>query len=171
MFFSGWGSPSSIQSASMDGTSKGTLHSTGLTHPNDIALDLPMQRVYWTDGFMGTIEYSYYNGSSRTTLVQIDSYIFGITLDTFLVFFSEWSNNTIRYVHKLDETSPILTINDNLRAYARGMVLVHPNRQPSGTYKSVASHTRARKVATVEPACLVCQVQTSKMSMISIRLV
>ena len=134
MFFSGWGNPSSVQSASMDGTGMGTLHTSGLIHPNDLALDIPSQQIYWTDGFLGAVEYSYYNGSGRTTLVQITSYIFGISLDQFLVFFSEWGNNTIQYVHKLDSQSPVLTINDDLMSYAKGMVLVHPTKQPTGMY-------------------------------------
>ena len=132
MFFSGWGSPSSIQTSSMDGSNKGVLHSSGLLHPNDIAVDIPSQRIYWTDGFMGLIEYSNYDGTGRTTLVRISSYVFALTLDPFLIFFGEWSNNTIRYVHKLDNMSPILIINDDLMSSAKGLVLVHPNRQPAG---------------------------------------
>ena len=139
MFFSGWGAPSTIQSASMDGANQGTIHSTSLTHPNDIALDIPAQRVYWTNGFQGSIEYSNYDGTNRQTLAQIDSYIFGLTLDPYLIFFSEWGNNSIRYIHKLDDQSPVLVINDELTSSAKGLVLIHPNRQPAGKFGEMSA--------------------------------
>lgn len=125
---------SSIQTASMDGANLQTLHSTRLVHPNDISLDIPSQKIYWTDGVMGTIEFSDYNGANRGQFLLLPStYLYGMTLDPFLVFFGEWQNNTIRYAHKIDAQSPTLIINDDLTVSASGMVLVYPDRQPTGT--------------------------------------
>lgn len=133
MFFSSWSSQSSIQRASMDGSNKETLHSTDMIQPNDISLDIPNQLIYWTDGYTSNIQYSNYSGLNRGILTQLPAtYIFGLTLDSYLVFFAEWGNNTIQYLHKLDDQSPVLTINDNFTTNAGGIVLVYPDKQTTG---------------------------------------
>ena len=133
MFFSSWSSQSSIQTASMDGSAKVTLHNTNMIHPNDIALDIPNQLIYWTDGYLGTIQFSNYSGLGRGSVIALPSaYLFGITLDPSLIFFGEWENNTIKYLHKLDDQSPVLIINDNFTTNAGGIVFVSPDKQPSG---------------------------------------
>ena len=133
MFWSAWANPSTIQTASMDGSAGSTLHQDGMIQPNNIALDIPSQVIYWTDGALSNIQYSNYSGLNRGVLIQLpSSYIFGISLDSFLVFFGDWGNNTIRYLHRLDDQSPVLVINDNLTTNAGEIVMVYPDKQPAG---------------------------------------
>lgn len=135
MFWSSWGSPSTIQTASMDGSASSILHSDGMIQPNDIALDIRSQLLYWTDGVLSNIQYSNYTGENRGILIQVPfSYLFGISLDSFLIFFGEWGNNTLRYLHKLDDQSPVLIINDNLTTISGEIVLVSPDKQPRGEF-------------------------------------
>jgi len=52
-----------IERASMDGTSRTVLHSTGLTFPSGITLDYTSQTLYWIDAARLRIESSGVDGS------------------------------------------------------------------------------------------------------------
>ena len=82
---------------------------------------------------VGVIQFSDYNGNNKGDFVQVpSSYLFGITLDSYVVFFGDWDANTISYAHKLDPDSPALIIKSNLTAIVDGMELVSPDKQAPG---------------------------------------
>lgn len=63
-----------IISASMDGTNKQALIQRGVEWPTGLAVDIPTQRLFWTDFRLGTIETALLNGKDRHIIkrFQID---------------------------------------------------------------------------------------------------
>lgn len=146
-FWSVWGNPSSIQSGSMDFSTIHLVH-TNLVQPNDIVLDLPNQQIYWTDGMLQTIKYSDYNGRNVGTFFSDSSaYLFGITLDSYIVYFSDWASNTVKYIHKFNPQGPVLTLKENNTAIASGLEVIEPNRQPNGMRIVTISYRMDRTLA------------------------
>lgn len=58
-----------VERASMDGTSRSILHSTGLVSPIALALDTDTQTLYWIDNAKDQLESSFVNGSNRKTVI------------------------------------------------------------------------------------------------------
>ena len=57
-----------IERASLDGTGRIVLHSSGLIWPNGLTLDHIARKLYWIDGNLDRIESSNVDGSNRTVL-------------------------------------------------------------------------------------------------------
>ncbi len=68
LYWTDTGSLNKIERASMDGTSRRVLHSTSLTDPYGLALDIDTQTLYWTDISRNVIERSNTDGTNRLTL-------------------------------------------------------------------------------------------------------
>ena len=135
MFWSTWGTVSTISSASMDFGAVRLLHNN-LVQPNDIALDTENQMIYWTDGMQGAIKYSGYTSNIVGTFFSDpSSYLFGISLDRYIVYVSDWNSNTVKYLHKFNPESAVLILKSNDTALANGLEVVEENRQPSGKEK------------------------------------
>ncbi len=115
----------------MDGSNRQTLHSTGLVWPNDVTLDYPTRRLYWIDAFLDRIEHSNYDGTNRVTLIGGLDHPFSLTIEGNLVFWSDWSDNSIRFAHKsLNLGTAVLR--DFLRVRPYGIAAVTPDRQADG---------------------------------------
>ena len=128
VFWTDWGNPSKIEKASMDGTNRQVIHSTGLVWPNDITLDYPARRAYWVDAFLDRIEYSNYDGTGRMTLISDLDHPFSLTVAGNLVFWTDWSDDSVRVAHKtLNQGVGVLR--DFLRDRPYGIVSVTPDRQ------------------------------------------
>lgn len=56
MYWTDWGLVAKIERSHMDGRSRQVLVTSQVTWPNGLALDLPNDRLYWTDGKRGLIE-------------------------------------------------------------------------------------------------------------------
>ena len=57
-----------IERASMDGTSRTVLHSTGMSYPYGLTIDYENQILYWSDYSYDRVESSYVNGTGRVVL-------------------------------------------------------------------------------------------------------
>ncbi|KAK3747611.1 hypothetical protein QZH41_013666, partial [Actinostola sp. cb2023] len=68
MYWADWGLVAKIERSHMDGHNREVLVSSTITWPNGLALDLPNNRLYWTDGKRGTIESVSINGTNRRTI-------------------------------------------------------------------------------------------------------
>jgi len=62
-----------IERASMDGTSRTTLHSTSLGFPSGLTLDYTTQTLYWIDAARLRIESSGVDGSNRRTVTTVNA--------------------------------------------------------------------------------------------------
>ena len=131
LFWTDWGSPAKIEKASMDGSNRQILHSTGLVWPNDIALDYSTRRAYWVDAFLDRIQHSNYDGTNRVTLISGLDHPFSLTIAGNLVFWSDWSDDSIRVAHKRVNLG-VGVLRDFLRVRPYGMASVTPDRQATG---------------------------------------
>jgi len=115
----------------MDGDMRTTLHSTGLVWPNGITLDYSTERLYWVDAFLNRMEYSFYDGSQRTILISGLSHPFALTVFGDLVYWTDWSHNSVFSTHKTLSLG-IGTVRGFLRGQPYGIEAVDVSRQASG---------------------------------------
>ena len=128
MFWTDWGDIGKIESASMDGSNRQVIHSTGVAWPNGIALDYSTQRIYWVDALLDRIEYSSYNGSNRVVLLSDLPHPFAITIEGSLVFWTDWAINSVFSAHK-ELALGVQTVREFLRERPFGIESVSPTRQ------------------------------------------
>lgn len=130
MYWTDWGAVAKIERASMDGSDRRVLHSTGLTWPNGLTIDYPAQKIYWADASLDRIEYSNVDGSGRFILFSGLDHPFSITLQGNLLFWTDWFNNAIHVAHKiLGASEGNLTLYSNLRDRPFGIEAVSSTRQ------------------------------------------
>ena len=115
----------------MDGSDRRVLHSAGLVWPNDITLDYQQRRVYWVDAFLDRIEHSFYDGSDRVVLVGGLAHPFGLVLAGELVFWTDWSDNSVRVTHSRQSLG-VGVLREFLRVRPFGIEAVTPTRQANG---------------------------------------
>ena len=81
MYWTNAGRWDSIQRADIDGTNVKDLVTTGLSEPQDLALDLAGGKMYWTDQGTDKIQRAYLDGSNIEDLVSTLDYPVGLALD------------------------------------------------------------------------------------------
>jgi len=100
MYFSDWGAVGWIEKASMDGTNRTVIHNTSLVWPNALTLDIPNQNLYWADASLDKIEKSGVDGTNRMLLARSGVvHPFGMVLGGNILYFTDWSDDTIRYLN------------------------------------------------------------------------
>lgn len=97
LFWTDWedGNPR-IERAAMDGSNRTRIKPPGLRYPNGLAIDFSAQRLYWCDAGSDKVGSMFFDGTSQ----QINSqsrqmHAFGLALYRDLLFWSDWSKNTI----------------------------------------------------------------------------
>lgn len=136
MYWTDWGSPAKIERASMDGMGRTVLHNTQLVWPNGITIDYEAQKIYWIDANLDRIEYSNVNGTGRRVLRSTTLHPFSITLEGDLLFWTDWSSDTIFTTHKAGGQS-VGTVYSSLRNRPFGIEAITPDRQsPSNLFFS-----------------------------------
>ena len=133
MYFTDWGAVGRIEKASMDGTNRTVIHNTSLVWPNALTLDIPTQTLYWADASLDKIEKSNVDGTNRVVLAQTGvSHPFAMVLRDGTLYFSDWSDNTIRY---LNASGGAVTQLHSVATYATstlfGIQIVDSLRQPT----------------------------------------
>ena len=141
MFWTDWGEPSLIERASMDGKGRIVLHSVGINQPLGVTCDYEAQRVYWCDSGFDRIEFSFYDGGSRTVLVSAADGVeipFSLTIHGDLLYWTDWQENAIYGTHKIHGTDPIGNFTDVVIIYEglpinpNGIEAITAQRQPEG---------------------------------------
>lgn len=116
----------------MDGTSRTTLHNTGLQWPNGLTLDLASQTLYWVDAGFDRIESSNSNGTNRRVLTT--SYIFhpfGIDIFRGRLYWTDWQTNAVLSASVAQPTSVGVVIS-NLIFDPMGVKVISTEKQPAG---------------------------------------
>lgn len=131
IFWTDWGVPAKIEKASMDGSSRQTLHSLGLVWPNGVTLDYATRRVYWVDAFLDRIEHSRYDGMDRVTLISNLRHPFAVTIEGSLIFWTDWDSNSVLVAHK-QQALRVQVLREFLRVRPYGIEAVTPTRQANG---------------------------------------
>ncbi len=96
MYWTDTGTIDKIERASMDGTSRRVLHSTGLTLPYGLTLDIVTQTLYWTDISRNVLEKSNADGTGRVVLTSrmiLDPYF--LTYYDGNLYWGDWAYNRI----------------------------------------------------------------------------
>lgn len=122
-----------IERASMDGTSRTVLHSTGLSRVYAMTLDYDSQILYWADYINNRIESSFTNGSNRVLVTSS-----GIT-DPFRMTFYDgrlyWTDLALNSIYTLSLNAPSTVSRVlGLSQDPYGIQVVAKERQPGGTY-------------------------------------
>lgn len=124
-----------IEKASMDGTSRSVLHSTGLSLAYGLTLDYNNQILYWADYANNRIESSFTNGTNRVLVTSSGLFDpFGITFYNGSLF---WTDHSQHNIYKLNLSTPsTITRFLGVGQDAFGIHVVTEERQPPGVLYS-----------------------------------
>lgn len=103
MFWTDYGETAKIERSFMDGGGRRTLISSDLSQPSGITIDYLSERIYWTDSYLGNIEYANYDGTGRTALETAEAgifYPFAVTVANELLFWTDLTSGSIYATHK-----------------------------------------------------------------------
>ena len=128
MYWSDWGNVPRIEKASMDGSGRVVIHSTNLTWPNALTLDIPSQTLYWADASFDKVESSRVDGSNRRLITNSGIiHPFAIAVKDMSLYLTDWSLQSIGHIPNLGNTSSILhTLSCNR---PNGIQIVDPLKQ------------------------------------------
>ena len=120
-----------IERASMDGTNRVVLHSTGLSSVYGLTLDYDTQILYWADSSYQRIEKSFIDGTSREIVTSS-----GITNPFGITFYSNklyWTDRSLKGIYTLNLNSPHSIRNlIKTRNIPYGIQAISSERQPQG---------------------------------------
>ena len=126
-----------IEKASLDGSFRTILHSTGLSNNIGLTLDYRSQTLYWSEySYNGRIERSSVNGSNRETTLSsgLCRYPWGVSYFAGTLYFTErsWWYRRIRSV---SVTQPITTnsIVLSLDGYPHDIQVIAEEQQQLGS--------------------------------------
>lgn len=94
-----------IERASLDGTSRTVLHSTGLISPHGLTIDYDTQTLYWTDYSLDNLESSHVNGTGRRVLTKVN-----VACPYSITFFDNklyWGDTCYRVIYSTHINSPL----------------------------------------------------------------
>lgn len=125
-----------IEKASMDGTSRQSIHYRGLHSPTALALDTQTQTLYWIDTSLDKVESSSVNGSNRQLIFQTVRDPFGIAVHINGIYFSQRNGSTIKFISSnpnSNESAAILYTSFICKR-PLGIQIVDPLKQLQGQY-------------------------------------
>ena len=130
LYWCDWGTVAKIEKASMDGTGREVIHSTGLIWPNGLTLDHTTQVLYWIDANYDRIETSHVNGSNRLVIATASiSRPFSIAVFRDMLYFTD--RRTIKSVPIAGGSVQDI---DDLCELVAGIEVVSEERQPIGKH-------------------------------------
>uniref|UniRef100_A0A3B4FXS2 Low-density lipoprotein receptor-related protein 2 n=1 Tax=Pundamilia nyererei TaxID=303518 RepID=A0A3B4FXS2_9CICH len=101
LYWTDWGSPAKIERATLGGSFRTVIISTGLTSPNGLSIDYEERMLYWVD-VSDKIERSTLTGENREVIMQGLSYPFGMTVYKQDIFWTDWTERGVFRASKND---------------------------------------------------------------------
>ena len=96
MYWTDYGTAAKIERASMDGTARRVLHSTGLSTPYGLTLDYATQTLYWIDYTLDNLESSNADGRNRRLLTRTNIQCpYSITFFDEKLYWGDWCQHVI----------------------------------------------------------------------------
>ena len=134
MYFTDWGTVGRIEKASLNGANRTVIHNTSLVWPNALTLDIQTQTLYWADASLDKVESSNVDGTNRVLLAQTGVvHPFSIVFSNNTLYFTDWSDNTIRYLSAAGGTVRSLhSVTEYSSSTIFGIQIVGPQRQYIG---------------------------------------
>lgn len=127
MYWTVHGSFDKIERASMDGTSRTVLHSTGLADPIGLTLDYETQTLYWVDYTLDNLETSSADGRNRKLLTKVQ-YPHGLTFFDQKLYWGDSGHHVIDSTHVNSPNSVSAIVSTGNDPYA--IHVVSQERQP-----------------------------------------
>ena len=134
LFWTDWGNTPKIERVSMDGAGQTTVHSSGIMWPNGLAIDYNTHTLFWTDANLDKIEFSNYDGSNRTVLIEglFIFYPFGMTFYEGKLYWGDW---VVGFIFELTVSFPADQFEIVREVFAMeptGVEVVSLSKQPEG---------------------------------------
>lgn len=133
MFWTDWGETPKIEKCGMNGdtNTRQVLISTNILWPNALAVDYTIDRIWWADAKLHTIESSDLHGKNRRIILSEHIYHpFALTIFQSCIYWTDWHHNAINKANKFtgEERSVVI---ENL--FSPMDIHVHQRqRQPTG---------------------------------------
>uniref|UniRef100_A0A0K2U8P7 EGF-like domain-containing protein n=1 Tax=Lepeophtheirus salmonis TaxID=72036 RepID=A0A0K2U8P7_LEPSM len=106
LFYSDWGSTPKIVRAGMDGSQPIAIVTESIQWANGVAVDVALDRVFWSDAKYSWIESTKLDGSDRQRVVE-DHIIHPFSVGVFgdFIYWSDWHNKVIQSCNKYNGKS------------------------------------------------------------------
>ncbi len=96
MYWTDRGTPPKIERASMDGTLRETIRSSGLSLPYGLTIDYATQTLYWVDAGIDNLQSSSVDGTNHLLLTTVNILTpFAITFYEDRLYWTDHSSNRI----------------------------------------------------------------------------
>ena len=133
-----------IERASMDGSDRKVIVSSGLLSPVSLTLDYSSQTLYWIDRD-GTLESSLTDGTGRTLLLSANTVLFntfGMAYYSNRLFWTERKEDTV-YSSPVNDLHSYSLLISSLSFEPYQLQVVHPFSQPeAGTGNSTVKENK-----------------------------
>ena len=112
IYWTDWGANPKIEKMTLDGRNRHVIVIFNLTWPNCLTIDYTTCRLYWVDAGNDTVETSDLEGNGRITLFR-SPHPFGITVFNSILYWTDWTNNSI-FSASIDGSTTIKNVTDGL---------------------------------------------------------
>ncbi len=132
MYWIDTGTVVKIERASMDGTSRKALHSTTLTTPHGLTLDIDTQTLYWTDYSRNVLEKSNADGTNREILTNtMISNPYFITYYDGKLYWGDWSYGRL-LTTSVSSPNNVAFFGNSYHYQIHGIQVISPEKQRQG---------------------------------------
>ena len=121
-----------IERATMDGNSRTTLHSTGLSNVYGLTLDYQNQMLYWVDYSNNRIERSSVTGSNRTVLSTSLRDPWAVTYYRGMLYWTDLYYDRIYSISVVNSPASIVQVTSYLGTNPYDIRVTSQDRQPIG---------------------------------------
>merc|ERR1719347_2209924 len=144
VLYTDWGSKPAIVQVNMDGSGKKALVNDDLVWPNGLAIDLVLDRIYWSDAKKDVIESVRMDGSDRRVILDmVAKHPFSMAVFEDSLYWSDWEMQEIVSCNKFNGKN-FKTLVKEAGIRPMGITLAHPlliqSGPPSPCVDSACSH-------------------------------
>ena len=136
MFWTDWGNASKIEKCGMNGNSstRQVIVDKNVGWLNGLTIDYILNRIWWTDARLDTIESADINGNHRRIVLKGNSleHPFGISLFLDNMYWTDWKSDEVYRANKFTGEDEV-TLATGLQI-GMDVVVVHRQRQAVGEY-------------------------------------
>lgn len=165
MFWTDWGEKAKIEKCGMNGDLETRLEivNTSILWPNALAIDYTVDRIWWADAKLHTIESSDLNGGNRQLVLSENiNHPFALTIFQSYIYWTDWHLNAIHKANKFtgEERSIVM---ENLFS-PMDIHVHHRQRQPIGNFNYLYNFGKDTLYFILIPRVSVRQRSTGKVS-------
>ena len=136
MFWTDWGESAKIEKCGMNGDSetRRVIVSTNILWPNALSIDYTVDRIWWADAKLHTIESADIKGQHRQIILSEQiKHPFALTVFHNYMYWTDWDTSAIHKANKFTGEDASL-VAENLYA-PMDIHVYHRQRQPIGKFQ------------------------------------